>query len=110
MDIHTLHRVLDLAGVYPDSREAIEDALGKLPRQDPVQRIIIHLDRKSPPMHFDVYGPRVVPVYNYFQAAHDAYNTGDRVRFEGAIYESLIDGNVWSPADYPAGWKLIEEE
>lgn len=42
--------------------------------------------------------------------AHDAYNTGDRVRFEGAIYESLIDGNVWSPADYPAGWKLIEEE
>jgi hypothetical protein len=42
--------------------------------------------------------------------AHDAYNTGDRVRFEGAIYESLIDGNVWSPADYPAGWKLNEEE
>lgn len=42
--------------------------------------------------------------------AHDAYSMGDRVRFEGAIYESLIDGNVWSPADYPAGWKLIEEE
>lgn len=40
--------------------------------------------------------------------AHDAYNTGDRVRFEGLVYESTIDGNTWSPAEYPAGWKLIE--
>lgn len=40
--------------------------------------------------------------------SHDAYNTGDRVRFEGLIYESTIDGNTWSPAEYPAGWKLVE--
>lgn len=40
--------------------------------------------------------------------AHDAYNTGDRVVYNGAIYESLIDGNTWSPATYPAGWQLIE--
>lgn len=73
VDVGTLRRVLDQAGVYPDSRELIEDSLARLPRQDPVQRIIIHLDRKSPPMHFDVYGPRVVPVYNYFQAALTLY-------------------------------------
>lgn len=36
------------------------------------------------------------------------YMTGDRVTFEGHIYESLIDNNLWSPADYPAGWQLIE--
>ncbi|MCK6575312.1 hypothetical protein L6V77_29965 [Myxococcota bacterium] len=76
VDVVTLRRVLDQAGVYPDSRDAIEDALGQLPRQDPVQRIIIHLDRKSPPMHFDVYGPRVVPVYNYFQAALTLFQDG----------------------------------
>ena len=35
------------------------------------------------------------------------YMTGDRCRFEGEVYESIIDGNVWSPADYPAGWKKI---
>jgi len=40
--------------------------------------------------------------------AHDAYNTGDRVSFDGADYESQIDGNTWSPTDYPAGWLLIE--
>lgn len=36
------------------------------------------------------------------------YMTGDRVRFNGNVYESLIDNNVWSPSDYPAGWQLIE--
>lgn len=39
--------------------------------------------------------------------AHDAYQTGDRVTFEGQVYRSLIDGNVWSPADHPAGWGLV---
>ena len=38
--------------------------------------------------------------------AHDAYNRGDKVTFEGAHYVSLIDGNVYSPAVYPAGWEL----
>ncbi len=37
----------------------------------------------------------------------DAYNTGDQVIFNGSIYESLIDANVWSPAVYPQGWNLI---
>ena len=39
--------------------------------------------------------------------AHDAYQTGDRVMFEGAEYVSLIDGNTWSPTAYPQGWEKI---
>lgn len=39
--------------------------------------------------------------------AHDAYNKGDKVTFEGKHYISLIDGNVYSPTAYPAGWKEI---
>ena len=39
----------------------------------------------------------------------NAYKIGDRVIYNGKIYESLIDNNVWSPTDYPAGWKEIEE-
>lgn len=35
------------------------------------------------------------------------YSKGDRVMYEGKMYESTIDGNVWSPADYPAGWKEV---
>lgn len=37
--------------------------------------------------------------------AQDAYNKGDKVTFEGKHYMSLIDGNIWSPAAYPAGWE-----
>ena len=40
--------------------------------------------------------------------AHDAYQTGDHVMFEGAEYKSLIDGNVWSPTAYPQGWEKID--
>ena len=37
--------------------------------------------------------------------AHDAYKKGDKVTFEGKHYISLIDGNVYSPAAYLAGWQ-----
>ena len=39
----------------------------------------------------------------------NAYMTGDKVRFEGVVYESTMDNNIWSPADYPAAWKVVEE-
>ena len=38
---------------------------------------------------------------------HNAYKKGDRVLYEGSVYESTIDGNTWSPEEYPAGWTLI---
>lgn len=37
----------------------------------------------------------------------NGYSTGDKVSYNGAIYKSLIDNNVWSPVDYPAGWQLV---
>ena len=42
--------------------------------------------------------------------AHDAYQTGDLVTFEGAVYESTIDGNTWSPTEYPQGWKKVDDD
>jgi chitodextrinase len=35
------------------------------------------------------------------------YMTGDKVVYDGKTYESLIDNNIWSPIDYPAGWQEI---
>lgn len=42
--------------------------------------------------------------------AHDAYMKGDRVKFMGKIYESLIDMNVQSPKANPSVWKEVVEE
>ena len=49
----------------------------------------------------------VVPDFIQPTGAHDAYKKGDKVTFNGKVWESLIDSNVWSPTAYPAGWKLI---
>lgn len=35
------------------------------------------------------------------------YMIGDKVMFEGQVYESVINNNIWSPAAYPAGWQLV---
>ena len=37
------------------------------------------------------------------------YMKGDKVRFEGKVYQSLIDNNVWSPTAYPQGWEEVTE-
>jgi len=38
----------------------------------------------------------------------NAYQIGDKVLFEGVVYESVISNNIWSPSAYPAGWKVVE--
>ena len=37
----------------------------------------------------------------------NAYMKGDKVKYEGVVYESLINQNVWSPSAYPAGWQVV---
>ena len=50
-----------------------------------------------------------IPDFVQPTGAHDAYKKGDKVKFEGKAYESLIDANTYSPSAYPAGWKEITE-
>ena len=49
------------------------------------------------------------PVWSQPTGAHDAYNIGDIVDYNGVLYKSLIDGNVYSPEEYPAGWEVYSE-
>ena len=50
--------------------------------------------------------PDVIPDWEQPDSTNP-YMQGDKVRFEGQVYESLINNNVWSPSAYPAGWKLV---
>ena len=36
------------------------------------------------------------------------YMTGDRVIYNGVVYESTIDNNIWAPDAYPDGWSVVE--
>lgn len=52
-------------------------------------------------------GPTTAPEWVQPSGAHDAYNTGDLVTYNGKVYRSKIDGNTWSPDAYPAGWEEV---
>jgi hypothetical protein len=67
-----LGEVCEAARLYPDEAKLIFD-LAQQAQQGPpaeaVRRIFINLDRLTPPSRFAPYGPRLVPIYNSFQAA-----------------------------------------
>jgi len=52
-------------------------------------------------------GVEIVPDFKQPTGGHDAYKKGDKVKFEGKVYESVIDNNAYSPTDYPQGWKVV---
>lgn len=49
------------------------------------------------------------PMWSQPTGAHDAYNKGDVVNYNDTLYVSLIDGNVYSPETYSAGWEVYTE-
>lgn len=53
--------------------------------------------------------PAGYPIWSKPTGAHDAYSKGDIVSYNEKLYKSLIDGNTWSPEEYPAGWELYTE-
>ena len=52
--------------------------------------------------------PTAYPEWVQPTGAHDAYNTGDIVNYNGTLYKSVIDGNVWAPDAYPQGWEVYD--
>lgn len=75
VSIADLERVLTASRAYDDDAARILDLARRVPKAqaDVVKRMFIHLDRRSPPNGFRRFGPRLVPVFNYFQAAMVLY-------------------------------------
>lgn len=48
------------------------------------------------------------PEYVKSTGAHDAYNTGDKITYNGKHYECIFDGCVWNPDEYPQVWEEVE--
>jgi hypothetical protein len=76
VDEDLLVSVCEKGRVYPDVLEDIVDAARQVERVDAVERILIHLERQTPPDQFRVYGQRAVPFYNYLQAALVVHEDG----------------------------------
>ena len=51
----------------------------------------------------------VVAEFRQPTGAHDAYNKGDKVLFNGKVYQSKIDSNTFSPDQYADGWEEVTQ-
>ncbi len=80
----TLFEVCERGRVYPDVLATTLRYARMIERGEVVERILIHLERQSPPSAFQVYGSRAVPFYNYLQAAFVVYEDG-RLTPEGVM-------------------------
>jgi len=72
--------------------------LGRSPT-NVVERIYINLERRTPPKSFHVFGPRLVPAFNYFQTGASLYEAG--LLDEAALPE--IASALVEQAGYTAG-------
>ena len=41
--------------------------------------------------------------------AHDAYKIGDKITYNGQHYICKMDGCVWTPDAYTAGWQEVTD-
>jgi hypothetical protein len=71
-----LRQVLVAARAYDDQVDRTLALAERVERGDTVKRILIHLDKRSPTATFAGFGRRLVPIYNYFQAALILYADG----------------------------------
>lgn len=118
-------KALEIASVYPaweaNHAYAVGDIIsyGSNPVGDPQLYKVLqeHTSQadwlpSATPALYDAFGldSNGYAVWAQPSGAHDAYNTVDIVSYNGVLYKSLIDGNVWSPDVYPAGWEPVEGE
>lgn len=70
--------------VYEDVLADMVACVRRVEPAETVERILIHLEQQTPPGDFRVYGDRVVPFYNYLQAAFVVHED-DRLMAEGVL-------------------------
>lgn len=101
-----LAHVMRLGGAYDDTIADAQRFARYVERGPVVDRILIHLDRQSSPSDFRIYGPRVVPFYNYLQAAfvlHDRGLLGSRSVLR--VAENLVSAHNFDGATLARGYE-----
>lgn len=90
---------------YAPLQEQIELAFNEI---NALKERVDKLENQDPQPEPDQDPQEEYPPYKQPTGAHDAYNTGDKVTYNGKKYICQMDNCVWSPDTYPAGWKLAE--
>ena len=83
---------------YADNTKQIETIFAEI---ENIKDRLDKLEGVEPPIEEEY------PEYIQPSGAHNAYNTGDKITFEGKKYTCKMDGCVWSPTDYPQAWEEV---
>lgn len=78
----------------------------KMARQDLWDREENNPDN-APTLWADIKYRDGIRIIVYPISAEDAFSLGEKGWWGNDIYESLFNGNVYTPEQYPAGWKLV---
>lgn len=84
VSVDELALICERGEMYEDVLEHTLEVARTFEHSTVVERVLIHLERQTPPDEFAVYGPRVVPFYNYLQAAFVVHEDG-RVAPSGVL-------------------------
>lgn len=110
---------LEAVSLFPSWQSGIDYTVGQRVRYNGVLYSVLQAhtsqDTWQPDVAVSLFAKVLIPdtdvVPEWAQPdSTNPYMKGDRVLFEGTVYESLIDDNIWSPTAYPAGWKAIDTE
>lgn len=117
LDSATDDQALEMRPLYPEWQTGIEYTKGTFLQYDSILYRVLqdHTSQadwtpdKAVSLYVDIADPQdPFPPYKAPTGAHDAYSKGDGITFEEKHYRSKIDGNMYSPAEYPDGWELVE--
>ena len=78
----------------------------KMARQDLWDREENNPDN-APTLWADIKYRDGIRIIVYPISAEDAFSLGEKGWWGDDLYESLFNGNVYTPEQYPAGWKLV---
>ena len=109
-------QAMEIATVYPPYKTGEMFTYGTNTVGDPQLYRVVQ-DHTSSALWLPIQSPALYtpigltdsgyPIWSQPTGAHDAYNTGDIVDYNGVLYKSLIDGNTYSPETYPVGWEIV---
>ena len=95
----TDNEIVSVAGIFPKWQAGIHYTTGQI--------ISYGINSLGDPQLYKVISGHTSQS-DWTAGAHDAYAKGDIVNYNGELYESTLDGNVWAPDIYPDGWKKVE--
>lgn len=104
---------LDAPEMYPHWREYMTLAVNdRIYYRDKLYRVVqAHTTQAgwepdiAPALFTEVAKPGEIPDWKQPTGAQDAYMTGDKVRYDGKVWVSTVDSNVWQPGVY--GWDEV---